>query len=306
MEYKTNIYTKENSHFSYDIVVTPPHGEAISVSAYNNLDMYDHRRGGYQVFLRADDVLPQRDINKILMSIYNYHLEKFQFIFPTYVDVIFAKPFPGGGLLNATFDLHKSLYYSHYSPSFVYNDGYPLTRAIMFDGSILKLDPDQEVIFYTSIKLRNKRPCANVIAFGDEIEYLTENTLVHKTYEQIVFVVGEEYNYVSMTRNCGYFVYRDQLVIWLVSLHTIIASIDENYATNRNAMYTETPDVNVFADAMEEFNVLERIETEGDSVYALDISRRLLFFSGKFPCSKTIDGLDRAYVNAMTENIDVE
>jgi hypothetical protein len=305
VEYLTNVYTTEKKSFRFNIEVRTSTGEVINVIAFNNLDFYDHRRGGYQMYLECDAELSKSDLNQVLSSIHRHKLEVFSYVAPTKIDAVYGQMLFNVNLLHYAFNVYKNLYYTRYSSNFVYNEALPNASIQMLEGMKFQLDPMQEVIHYTSLRKRNHIPEINVIEYDDGVSYLTKNTLICREGEPKVIVM-HELNYISITPNCGYIIHTDKLtnneiIIWLVSWHTLVPSIEINYSSRDvGCIYTATPDASVFYRAMEKLKILEKVWMNGsESLYVEDVKWKLLAFSGKFPCGKVTTGLERIYLKAM-------
>jgi hypothetical protein len=293
-EYSTSVYSTVKNPYSFKVSLK---GDTnLEFRAFNDLQKYDLRRGGYQMFVGGDDDATNDQL-QLLLGALKKEVKVFKSIAPVWIDAV-------AGMLSGitVSDVLRAVgcvYYSEYMPNMIYASEPPATNISMFvDG--YKIDPKQEVIHYTTLANRDTTPEYNVISTPD-MNILAKNLLFSLKGEAKVFVM-QGYDYVSVSANCGYFVYDNDTVIWLVTLNTIVASVEENYPSgDSRALYTETPSPGKFYRAMMELKMFNRIVMDTDgSIYVEDVKWKLLAFAGNFPCSRTLSDFEALYRAATT------
>lgn len=302
MEYATDIYSVEKKPIKLDIEYNL-NGEIINVIAYNNLELYDVRRGGYQLFLKTDQQLLDNDIDSLTKTIFAYKNDTFNFIIPKYVDTIHGKTLNVGfSLLELLQVCGGSMLYSNYPSNFIQ------TKSLLNNGSIQMteiepigfVDALQEVQKISYLSEREITPTFNLLNYGSEQYILTKNILKYKEYGPSVYIIP---NLIRLTKNIGYVIFQEKIIIWFVSLHYLVdESLDENVVVVNPGEYTPNPDECSFLKAMKKFNILTKVQKSGDeSIFTEDNKSQILAFSGQFPCDLVDNNFEEMYSDLLFE-----
>lgn len=306
MEYRLNLYTPNSKFFQIEIAFKDVDTTTYPLSLYpmqdeNGVKIYDTRRNGYQLILRSPIPLDEDSLTKIYNEIKRSVTKDIFEVTPRFVEILSKSQY------DMTFsDCFEKFGQNILCSRYPNNNIEKLTndfieckiiKRLNYDGPIIQVNPEQEVFRLSHICHKDVFPNVHCV-LQDNIMNVFENTLDHKRTEQTVYVIHDDY--ISLSPHVGYIQTRDDLFVWFVSSHILVANLSERQ-TQFDPTYKYMTKINTsnllerFQEILRTLNFITVSTIYNRSIYSYE--SRTLVFIGDFPGDAVTSDIKEKYLS---------
>lgn len=290
MEYNLTLLTNNTQLHNTSILFTTKDVEQFTIklmllSDHNGINIYDHRRSGYQLVLQSPIELEFNDIEKVQNEVLKQFPNDVIQYTPKLIDVATKVIINNKSIIDLYNNFNSNVLCSAYSDNVnVIETVSRMKRLNMNEDEVVQIDPMQTVFRLSDIRKRNIFPNINFIIKGNSVHVL-ENVLTHMSFEKTVYSIGYD-SYVSLSPHVGFIETKQGLIVWFVSQHIIVSDMD-NRVNAFDPVIKHNTNINTnlliknFQDVLDDFNFVSISIIENRSIYSFEDD--VLIFIGDFP-----------------------